>query len=118
MSRGLFPKEQKEGRQWTKGTEQPLYIDQHILKKSKTRRKNLNMTWIVYKKAYDMVAQNVQDRRQSHKVYRKYHGKLESRTDKRRKKLSWGENPEWDLPGRCTITITICNNGDATESHT
>ena len=29
------------------------------------------------------------------------------------KKLSWGDNPE-----RCAITITTCNSGDASESHT
>ena len=34
-----------------------LYIDQHILNESKTRRKNLAMAWIDYKKAYDMVPQ-------------------------------------------------------------
>ena len=34
------------------------------------------------------------------------------------KKLSRGENPERDLPGRCAITITICNSDDTTESHT
>ena len=27
-----------------------------------------------------------------------------------------GENPARDLPGRCVITITICNSGDATGS--
>ena len=32
-----------------------LYIDQQILNESKTRRKNLAMAWIDYKKAYDMV---------------------------------------------------------------
>ena len=30
-------------------------MDQHILDESKTRRKNLAMAWIDYKKAYDMV---------------------------------------------------------------
>ena len=32
-----------------------INIDQHILDESKTRRKNLAMVWIDYKKAYDMV---------------------------------------------------------------
>ena len=31
-----------------------FYIDQHILNKSKTRRKNLAIAWVDYKKAYDM----------------------------------------------------------------
>ena len=35
-----------------------LYIDQHILNKSKTRRKNLPMAWINNKKAYDTVLQS------------------------------------------------------------
>ena len=30
----------------------------------------------------------------SGKVYREYHGKLKSRTDRKRKKLSWGKNSE------------------------
>ena len=45
-SRGLFPDEQKGSR----GTAELLYIDQHILNESKTRRKNLAMAWIDYKK--------------------------------------------------------------------
>ena len=35
-----------------------LYIDQHILNASKTRRKNLAMAWIDYKKVYGMVPQS------------------------------------------------------------
>ena len=38
--------------------QQLLYIDQYILNESKTRRKNLAMAWIDYKKAYDMVPQS------------------------------------------------------------
>ena len=57
-SRGLFPKEQKGCRKWRRGTEKLLYIDQHIPNDSKTRRKNLAMTWIDYKKANDMVPQS------------------------------------------------------------
>ncbi len=55
ISDGIFPDEQKECRKRTKGTEELLYIDPHILKESKTRRKNLAMALIDYKKAYDMV---------------------------------------------------------------
>ena len=32
------------------------------------------------------------------------------------KKLSWGENPESDFPGRCAITIILYNNDDAHQS--
>ena len=34
------------------------YIDKHIFKESKTKRKNLPYAWIKYKKAYDMVPQS------------------------------------------------------------
>ena len=57
-SRGLFPGEQKGCRKGSRGTAGLLYIDQHILNESKTRRKNLAMAWIDYKKAYDMVPQS------------------------------------------------------------
>ena len=54
-SSGLFPNEQKGCCKGSRGTVELLYIDQHILNESKTRRKNLSMAWIDYKKAYDMV---------------------------------------------------------------
>ena len=56
-SRGLFLDEQTGCRKRSRGTAELLYIDQHILNESKTRRKNLSMAWIDYKKAYDMVPQ-------------------------------------------------------------
>ena len=56
-SRGLFPEDQKGCRKWSRGTAELLYVDQHILNESKTRRKNLAMAWIDYKKAHDMVPQ-------------------------------------------------------------
>ena len=34
------------------------------------------------------------------------------------KRLRCGENPKRDLPGRCTITITMCYSNDVTQSHT
>ena len=57
-SRGLFPVEQKGCCKGSRGTTELLYIDQHILKKSKTSRKNLVIAWIDYKKAYDMFPQS------------------------------------------------------------
>ena len=39
-SRGLVPKEQKGCRKGSRGTAELLYIDQHILNESKSRRKN------------------------------------------------------------------------------
>ena len=57
-NRGLFPDEQKGCRKGSRGTAELLYIDQHILNENKTRRKNLAMAWIDYKKAYDMLPQS------------------------------------------------------------
>ena len=57
-SRGLFPGELKGCCKGSRGTTGLLYIDQHILNESKTRRKNLAVAWIDYKKAYDMVPHN------------------------------------------------------------
>ena len=54
----LFPEERKGCRKWTRDTGDLLYIDQNILKERKTRRKNLAMSWIENKKAYDMVSQS------------------------------------------------------------
>ena len=33
------------------------------------------------------------------------------------KKLSRSKDPERHIPGRCTITITICNSDDGTQLH-
>ena len=57
-SRGLFVEEQNGRRKGSRGTRELLYIDQYILNERKTKRKNLAMSWIDYKKAYDMVPQN------------------------------------------------------------
>ena len=57
-SRGLFPEEQKGCRKESRGTAELLYIDQHTLNESKTRRKNQAMAWIDYKKVYYMVPQS------------------------------------------------------------
>ena len=57
-SHGLFPEEQKGCYKVSRGTEELLYIDQHIPNESKTRRKNLAMAWIDYKNAYDMIPQS------------------------------------------------------------
>ena len=57
-SRGLFADEQKGCRKWSRGTAELLYIDQHILNESKTRRKYLALALIDNKKSYDMVPQS------------------------------------------------------------
>ena len=52
---GLFPQEHKGWRKGTRVIGESLYSDQHILKESKTRCKNSAVSWIYYKKAYNMV---------------------------------------------------------------
>ena len=64
------------------------------------------------------LSQNVQESRQNHKVHDENHEKLENGTDSGRKKLSWGENPEWYIPGRWAVTITMYNRDDATQPFT
>ena len=51
----LLPEEQKRCRKGSRGTNDLLYIDRAVIKKVKSRNKNLAMAWIDYKKAYDMV---------------------------------------------------------------
>ena len=54
---GLFSEEQKGFHRGARGTVDFLYTDLFILKKGKSRRNNLAIAWINYKKAYDTVNQ-------------------------------------------------------------
>ena len=51
----LSPEEQKGCRKRSRGINVLLYIDSAVIREVKSRKKNLAMTWIDYKKAYDMV---------------------------------------------------------------
>ena len=51
----LLPEEQKGYKQISRGTKDQLFIDKAIIKNCKRRKTNLNMTWIDFRKAYDMV---------------------------------------------------------------
>ena len=51
----LLPEEQKGCRKGSRGTNNLIYIDRAVIKELESRNKNLAMTWIVYKKAYEMV---------------------------------------------------------------
>ena len=51
---GELPEEQEGCRRKSKGTGDQLYIDKMLLQEVK-QRKNLEMGWIDYQKAYDMV---------------------------------------------------------------
>ena len=55
---GLFPEEQKGYCKESRATAELLYIDQNILNKGNTRRKNLTRSWVDYKKAYDIFPQS------------------------------------------------------------
>ena len=74
--------------------------------------------WYGLVKPGNRLSRNIQDIWRSHKVYRENHGKLEKGIDHRRKKFIRSKIPERYLPGRCAITITICNIDEATQSHT
>ena len=125
-SRGLFPDEQKGCRKGSRGTAKLLFIDQHILNESKTRRKKSSYgldwqqegIWYGPTKLDITLSQNVQNITWSHKLHRTDHEDLESGTDSRRKKHSWNKDPKRHLPRRCTIALTIHNSHDATEPHT
>ena len=51
----LLPEEQKGYKKGSRGTNNLLYIDRAVIKEVKSRNKNLAMTGIDYKKAYDTV---------------------------------------------------------------
>ena len=51
----LLPEEQKGCRKRSRGTNGLLCIDRAVIREVRSRKKNLAMTWIDYKKAYDMV---------------------------------------------------------------
>ena len=54
---GLYFEEQKGCHKGIEGTGDLMYIDLHLVKESKTKRKNVAIVWIVNKKPYDMVPQ-------------------------------------------------------------
>ena len=117
---GLFPDEQKGCSKESRGTGELLYLDQHILNKSKTRCQNLPMAWIDYKKSYDIVPQSwIINCLKTYKIS----DKVISFIEKTMKEWSWqldgklsrSKNPQRYIPRRCTITITIYKCYDATK---
>ena len=54
-SEKIFPDEQKGCRKNSRGTKDQLMIDKKVMKNCKRRLKNLCVTFVDYKKAYDMV---------------------------------------------------------------
>ena len=51
----MLPEEQKGCRKGARGTNDSLYTDRAVIKKFKSRNKNLAMAWTDYKKAYVMI---------------------------------------------------------------
>ena len=47
----MVPEEQKGCRKRSRGTNDLLYIDRTVIKEVKSRKKNLAIAWIYYKKA-------------------------------------------------------------------
>ena len=88
-------------------------IDNYILKESKTRQKNVAMTWIDYKNAYDMALQtwiiksvDVENIRQNQKLRYEYHEKLEGGIDSERSNPIQNKNSKKHLPERLTFTTS------------
>ena len=125
ISRGLFPEKQKGCHKWTKETEELLYIDQRILKKSKKRRKiSYGMDWQPKGLRHgsplldNWLFQNVQDIRRRHQVYRENHENLKSGIHRGIDGIAQVKNPVRDILGKYAITITICYSDDVTQPHT
>ena len=55
LNNQLLPEEQKGCRKNSRGTKDQLLIDRAVLREAKKLKKNVAMSWIDYKKAYDMV---------------------------------------------------------------
>ena len=51
----LLPVEQKGCRKHSRGTKDHLLVDKLVMDTAKIKHRNLFMTWIIYKKAYDSV---------------------------------------------------------------
>ena len=92
VCRGWFPDEQKWWREVTRGKDDLVYVDQDILEEIKAWQKNVVVAWIDNKKANAILdsrlSENVQDLRQSHKIYQRSYEKLESEINCRRKSLA------------------------------
>ena len=123
-SHGLFPEEQKGCRKGSKGTIELLYIDQHILGESKTKRKTYLWPGLLQKgiwhgsaKLDNKMSQNVPNNTLSPKLHLENH-EDESWIHSRRKKLGSNKDPNRYFPRICTTILTIHNCHDAPKPHT
>ena len=114
-SHELFPDELKGCRKGSRGTAELLFIDQHILNESKTRRKNLAMARIDYKKAYDMLPQRwILHSLNMYKISHEIINFIEQIMKTWRVELTAGGRSIAETK----IALTIHNSHDATEPHT
>ena len=105
-------KKEKGWRKWTGSTEDYYILINTSAARVKQESKNLAMTLIDDKRftiwfpneVYYPVSKCL-NTWQGHTDYREDHGNLEIGID------------SWHIPGSCTITITIWNSDDATQSH-
>ena len=51
----MLPEEQKRCKKRSRGTNDLLHIGRAVIREVKSRKNNLAMAWVDYKKAYDMV---------------------------------------------------------------
>ena len=124
-TRRLFPEEQKGCRKGSRGTGESLYIDKHILNKSKTRRKYLAKAYVDYKKTYVIVLQSwIINCRKMYKISDEVINFIGKTMKTWKVELTAGERslpspscsqfhfpvgPKRYIARRCTITVTIHN---------
>ena len=124
ISRRLLPEQLKGCRKGTRSTGDVLYIDQHILKESNMTEKSIyavdwlrKSIWYIPAKLDNRLFQNVQVTAEVIKFIKNTMEKWTVELTALGKSLTEVKNLERDLPGRCTIFITICNSDGATQSH-
>ena len=107
ISRRLFPEKQKDAIR--KQEEQVIYstlINTFWRREKRNQKCSYGVDWLQKVIRYNNhLSQNVQDIRQSHKVYQKIIKKLECTMDSRRKNFSYSKNPMRYIPGRCTVIM-------------
>ena len=113
----LLPEEQKGCRRNSKGTADLLFIDKMILKEVKSRKKNLAMGWVDYRKAYDMLPHSwIIECLVNLGINEKVQNLLKESMKKWKVELTCGKQELGEVnikrgifQGGCLITATICN---------
>ena len=122
INRELLPEEQKRCCKWTGETGENYYalINTSSIRGKRDGKYSYGVDW--QQKGLRYSPPNLDNTPSQNvlviKFIEKNHENLDSGIDGRRKKLNWGKSPERYIPRRCTITIIICNNHNATQSRT